>query len=660
MALMLSIDQVADLAFAVGLRGDALVTAIAISHAESSFDMHARGDTTIQTSKWGPSIGLWQVRTLKAERGKGTARDELALYASGAHQARAMYEISGGGRNWRPWSVFTTTNPKHSYRRFLDSARHAARQREERGGTGSISGGGAPTPTSTVTGGASTPAADVDLGTSPDIVVKLGDLALNYTPPRQVERIRLEHGGKMVDSDVGDYVLGGSVEFTAGEASEVTLELHNPARRFIGSGSDIAKGSRFMWSGIEMRVVATELGQGVSQAVATVTARSEAVYQLKRPASEVGAALEAKRASPTEWLLRQLNARMGAVRFIGQGSPRRADIAPADLGNGDTETAWQMATRMAEELGYWLFEADGVVYFGKPSWLIRNTIDLKVAARPGAFGDERLDALELPTIRDSLDSDDGATCTVRLPRWRGEQVRPGMRLILRGVSGEAPGTWLVTRVSWPIDGGRAPVTVEAVEPVDPKPKDTAGVGAATPVGQAGSDAGPSGGGKPVVQTGGTASALDFTQLCLSQAGDTYIFGAEASASDPDPDAFDCSELVEWACARIGVKFTDGAYYQWKASRAISIEQAKATRGALLFVGSGRGVGRQAITHVAISLGDGRTTIEARGRKYGVGSWDIGNRFDFAGLIPALNYGTGLVRPTSTGVGAAGGGGAPIS
>ena len=43
----------------------------------------------------------------------------------------------------------------------------------------------------------------------------------------------------------------------------------------------------------------------------------------------------------------------------------------------------------------------------------------------------------------------------------------------------------------------------------------------------------------------------FVELLLSQDGDRYIFGHEVSPSDSDPDAFDCSELVQWAEA--GVK-----------------------------------------------------------------------------------------------------------
>ena len=58
-----------------------------------------------------------------------------------------------------------------------------------------------------------------------------------------------------------------------------------------------------------------------------------------------------------------------------------------------------------------------------------------------------------------------------------------------------------------------------------------------------------------------------------------------------------------------------------------VQEALRTPGALLFRPG----------HVAISLGDGRT-IEARGRRYGVGIFDGAGRFTHAGWPP------GLARP----------------
>ena len=95
--------------------------------------------------------------------------------------------------------------------------------------------------------------------------------------------------------------------------------------------------------------------------------------------------------------------------------------------------------------------------------------------------------------------------------------------------------------------------------------------------------------------------------------------------DPIPDAFDCSELVEWAAAQAGVDdVAEASYLQYlalkEAGTLISVEEAINTPGALLFRFPSRadpGRARQDGSHVAISLGDGRT-IEAMSPTAGIG------------------------------------------
>lgn len=130
--------------------------------------------------------------------------------------------------------------------------------------------------------------------------------------------------------------------------------------------------------------------------------------------------------------------------------------------------------------------------------------------------------------------------------------------------------------------------------------------------------------------GTSVQAHAFVALAEKQAGDRYVFGAETRLADPDPSAFDCSELVEWAAYQVGVKIVDGSQNQrrvCKGYKQLTLAQAAATRGALLFTSG----------HVAISRGDG-TTIEARGRKYGVVVVpNAVSRFVDAGLIPGMRY-----------------------
>lgn len=128
---------------------------------------------------------------------------------------------------------------------------------------------------------------------------------------------------------------------------------------------------------------------------------------------------------------------------------------------------------------------------------------------------------------------------------------------------------------------------------------------------------------------------------LGQQGDRYVFGAETQPKDNNPEKFDCSELVQWACNHVGVEMVDGAQNQYNFCKqhgtTISIDDAMHTRGALAFITEPNHV----IGHVFFLLGDGRT-MEAKGAKYGVGVFSARNasghpRFDKAARIPGIDY-----------------------
>lgn len=133
----------------------------------------------------------------------------------------------------------------------------------------------------------------------------------------------------------------------------------------------------------------------------------------------------------------------------------------------------------------------------------------------------------------------------------------------------------------------------------------------------------------------------FLEEALAQAGDEYVFGAPSTDDDPDPDVWDCSELVKWAAGRVGLDVPDGTWLQYlylkEQGALIPVDEAVDTPGALLFNFSTeptRGGGRPSTAHVAISLGNGQT-IEARNSKYDVGSWGAEGRFNYAAVIPGL-------------------------
>ncbi|MFT3971648.1 MAG: peptidoglycan-binding protein [Micropruina sp.] len=130
------------------------------------------------------------------------------------------------------------------------------------------------------------------------------------------------------------------------------------------------------------------------------------------------------------------------------------------------------------------------------------------------------------------------------------------------------------------------------------------------------------------------TSTQFAQVADDQVGKPYVLGAEASASDPSPRKFDCSELVEWLYARSGNRITDLAAWQYNATKKVS---GSPKVGDLVFLRNNparsNGIGHVAIVTGKLDNGGWRV-IEARGRAYGVVRTTLSywkNRKYYAGL-----------------------------
>src|SRR6516225_3013417 len=95
--MKLNDQQIAGFVAQGGFTGDDQATAIAIVLAESAGVTDILGDTTIETDVFGPSVGLFQIRSIKTERGTGGERDELANLdpSTNARHAHQIYLEAG-------------------------------------------------------------------------------------------------------------------------------------------------------------------------------------------------------------------------------------------------------------------------------------------------------------------------------------------------------------------------------------------------------------------------------------------------------------------------------------------------------------------------------------------------------------------------------------
>lgn len=117
----LTAAQVYQLALGAGLAPGNAVVATAVAQAESGDDPGSTGDVSLEDGTWGPSVGLWQIRTEKAETGTGATRDVNADYDP-VTNAKAMAAVSGDGTNFGAWTTYTDG----AYKQFLAAAEQAS------------------------------------------------------------------------------------------------------------------------------------------------------------------------------------------------------------------------------------------------------------------------------------------------------------------------------------------------------------------------------------------------------------------------------------------------------------------------------------------------------------------------------------------------------
>jgi hypothetical protein len=108
------------LALEAGATEDEARTLAAIAGAESSYNTEIHGDIGLQDATWGPSVGLWQIRSVKSQTGTGDVRDinKLADPVENAKSALSILRSQG----WKAWSTYTNG----SYKKYLDGKVSAA------------------------------------------------------------------------------------------------------------------------------------------------------------------------------------------------------------------------------------------------------------------------------------------------------------------------------------------------------------------------------------------------------------------------------------------------------------------------------------------------------------------------------------------------------
>jgi hypothetical protein len=602
----LSAAQVAALVKQAGFPQNVWVTMVAVCRAESGFVVEVK-------NKNSSASGLFQILWSVHKQ-----YDQRKLLSDAAYNTKAAYDIfkSQGLNAWVAYS-------SGAYKKYLNLAEQGVAQAASVNGNASVPTAGSATSTS---------APAITYGPNGPQIVNAGQGVIqradaDVSGPLRNFWIR----GTQVQGDFANTIIG-EPSFEAGmdTSPHVVFTIADPEGNLLYTldrqGWFWTRGGRVQYEDLNLRMdeIKFEPGSHMTGQL-TVTAVDDIVFGLM----SLQGARTASNISATEWIAQEL-ALAGfdpAKVFLGESVPSQSTIARDEedqSGNntsGDMPSAWTTIVRLAKELGKRVFISGGRLVFGSAAfamqWAAAGTMRLSYHGYTEA---ERF--LSLPSAtRVSVGSKNGVLQVVgRVPLNRAKFFRPGVRVSIvsiPSVVGAEEKMMMVSHVSHAIGTDTDGAEVTLLEPIDPPPQPPTSPTADGANGSSTAAGSVSGG-------GGDGQIDRFVALALQQAGKTYRFGAEASPSDPNPRAFDCSELVEWCAARVGIspKVPDGSAAQKAHCKSISVAQAIKTKGALLFLPG----------HVAISLGNGKT-IEAMNPTNGVRQGNAAGRFSSAGLIP---------------------------
>lgn len=593
----LTAAQVAGLVKQAGFPEDVHVTMVAIARAESGFRVEVINPFNANGSK---DYGLFQINSVHGF-------DERQLTTDAAFNTRCAKKIYDG-QGLRAWSVYN--NGK--YQEFVNEARQGVAQASGVSGSPVLPGSDSNADTQEKEKG-------ITYGPPGPQYVNAGvGTPLNAAEETSAPLDELKLMGTQIGGDFSTTIIG-EPAYEAGieTVPNLSFTIADPEGSYYLSFNNIFnQGARVQYRDLDLRLDTLSFVPGNHS---TGQIETHAIDDIVFALMKLTGSRSASGISASEWIAQEMQlCGIDPNRYLlAESVPSQSEIIrdvpdqSGQAGSGQNPSAWTTIVRLARELGKRVFISGRRLVFGSSAFAMRWTAPgpLRLSWYELEEG-ERFLSLPAARVLSVGDRSNVIEVTGRIPLNRAKFFRPGVPVILRSVPSVIFGEqgwkqFMVSHVAHSLGTDTDGADIVLVEPVDPPAQPPTTTSAGANGGSTSSGSSTSGG-------GADGQVDQFVALCLQQAGKSYVFGAEAAASEPNPRAFDCSELVEWACARVGVspRFPDGTDAQESHCRSngtiISVQSAINTKGALLFQPG----------HVAVSLGNG-STIEAMNPSRGV-------------------------------------------
>jgi hypothetical protein len=414
--------------------------------------------------------------------------------------------------------------------------------------------------------------------------------------------------GNGLTKSLRDRCTGATLDGSISEVTQLSLKFTDPGWVILSSGLFTLKASVAIDTFNNFEIAAVTLGDDMDVENLTIKCRPKAVRLLKqRRGTKV-----MKNASPSEFVASECKA--VSVPYKVETSGKRKTVARDVPKKGTQEvqnppSSWTTFKRLADEVGYIIFESAGTIYFGRPSWIVSNAPAGSYAIRYKTGADDAHRWFSTPSGSRSLDSP-AQTVSGDIRADHVGDLKHGTRLIVTDVP-TFNGQYLITQFSLNLLDTARICNVTAGVALNEDPSEDTGR-------------------QP---RRATRLAKDFVYWAKAQVGNRYAAGVQVDLGSVDPAVFETSELVEWAAAQVGVYVPSGALniIQFCAANGTGTTATNAGKvaGAILFDSRSNRIG--------ISIG-GNQIIEHVNGKIGIRKYKaVTIQYNNAALIPNLLY-----------------------
>lgn len=170
--------------------------------------------------------------------------------------------------------------------------------------------------------------------------------------------------------DLSERVTAARLSFANDQVSQIVIEIEDPGLHLYRSDL-FTIGAEVLYEDIPFVVSSCVLGDGQARRGGlTVTVRSAVIQGLK----DLQHQFTLRNATPAEYVVHEVGL-IGGLVVAQQDETMRTDIprdfkAPGQIYTIDeTPSAWTTIQKLAQQVGYMVYEAFGIIFFCKPSWL---------------------------------------------------------------------------------------------------------------------------------------------------------------------------------------------------------------------------------------------------------------------------------------------------